>query len=143
MSKKEIIHDNWGEIHIDVESGDEWLKFGVPSNFTEDFSPCMVRLPGPNVQEIVHLAFQGEFLDEIYAAAAYLTAFEVFENQRFRAELVCHLEDIDFKKSNQIQRKRFRKLIEATNLAHYEPVQRNGEDTILVAQATILLNKLV
>ncbi len=142
MSKSGTIHDDWGEIHFDNVSGDRWLKFGVSSNFTEDTSPRLVRMPGPGVNEIIQLTFNSDYIDEIYAAAAYLSAIETFEQKHFRAKLVKRLEEFDLKELNDLHRERFRTLIEATNLAHFEPILHNGEDTAIVEKATRLLSQL-
>lgn len=143
MRPIENIYDNWGEIYLADDTGDKWLKFNVNSNFTEDASPRLVRLPGPSVNEVIQLVFSSDYNDEIEASATYLTAFEVFEQRPFRQKLVKRLEEFDLKELNDSHRERFRMLIEATNLAHYEPITKNGEDISIVERATKLLNQLV
>jgi RsiW-degrading membrane proteinase PrsW (M82 family) len=138
----ETVHDNWGEIYVDDTSGDKWLKFSVASNFTEDTSPRLVRMPGPGVNEVIQLTFNSEYLDEIFAAASFLSAKETFECQLFRTKLIKRLEEFDINELNDLHRERFRTLIEATNLAHYDPITKNNESPIIVEKATRLLNQL-
>lgn len=136
------IYDNWGEVYIADDTGDKWLKFHVTSNFTEDISPRLVRLPGPNVNEIIHLVFTSDYDDEIESSASFLTAFEAFEQRIFRQKLIKRLEEFDIKELNDSHRERFRLLIEATQLTHQEPILRNGEDISIAERARFLLNQL-
>lgn len=142
MRSIECIYDNWGEIYVADDTGDKWLKFHVSSNFTEDLSPRLVRLPGPTVNEVIHLVFTSDYSDEIESSATFLTTFEAFEKQTFRHKLIKRLEEFDLKELNDSHRERFRLLIESTRLAHQEPILKNGEDISIPDRATILLKQL-
>jgi protease PrsW len=136
-------YDNWGEVYLAEDTGDKWLKFMVASGFTEDTSPRLVRLPGPSVNEIIHLVFTSDYDDEIESSASFLTAFETFEQRVFRQKLIKRLEEFDIKELNDLHRERFKLLIEATNLTQHEPIIKNGEDISIVERATRLLYQLV
>jgi protease PrsW len=140
MRKKHDLKDDWGEVYIDASTGDEWLRFGVPSRFTEDLNACLVRFPGPNLNEIINLSIDTDE-NEIYAAAAYLVAMETYENQRFRTKLVRRLEEFDLKELDQVHRERFKILIEATDLATQQSSMET--DSEINARATKMLAQLV
>jgi protease PrsW len=116
MHKVSALQGGWAEVHFDDTTGDKWLKFGVASNFTEDIRPCLVRFPGPSINEIVHLSFNSDCKEEVLAAGAYLQAMETFEQHSFRQKLSKRLEEFDLKELSGWHRERFLLLVEATGL---------------------------
>lgn len=140
MQYNQSLEEGWGEVYNDRETGDQWLKFGVSSAFTEDVNVRLVRLPGPNVNEVINLTFTSAYEDEIEAAATFLTAQEHFENSPFREKLLTRLEEFDLKELGDLHRERFRVLIEQTNLAtHFDAKFQEKE---ICARATKLLSML-
>lgn len=142
MHKVEEIYDSWGEVHLDTFSGDKWLKFKVASNFTEDYSPRLVRLPGPDINEVIHLTLHTPHNDEILAAAEYLAAKETFELKYFRPRLLARLEEFDFKELSDFHRERFLLLITATNLSTHFVHHKEQEFAPICERATRLLTQL-
>jgi protease PrsW len=116
MKKVAVLQGDWAEVHSDDTTGDRWLKFGVASTFTEDIRPCLVRFPGPNINEIVNLSFNSDCKEEILAAGTYLQAMETFEQLSFRQKLGKRLAEFDLKELSGLHRERFQLLLEATGL---------------------------
>jgi protease PrsW len=119
MQKTAMLEGEWAEVHSDDTTGDKWLKFGVPSNFTEDIRTCLVRFPGPSINEIINLSFHSDTHEEVFAAAAYLRYMETFEQHLYKNKLSKRLEEFDIKELSGLHRERFYLLIEATDLTSH------------------------
>ncbi|MFZ4542411.1 MAG: PrsW family intramembrane metalloprotease [Saprospiraceae bacterium] len=142
MHKHSDLFDNWGELYLDVKTGDKWLKFGVPSEYTDDVSPRLVRYPGPGVEEIIQLSLLSTHTDEIYAAANYLFAKENFENHNFREKLIVYLEELDYDTMAEFHRERIKMLMLATNLNSAEPLMRSSQPLDISIAANRILKNL-
>jgi|SRR5450432_788899 hypothetical protein len=100
VGESTLVHsdkDKWTKTYLNSTTGDKWICFSVDTGQQGGGYKILGRLPLPNTDELIEIALQSHFDDEIFAACRTLTDKEQSKNKEFRKAIIDKLEQIDDK----------------------------------------------
>jgi protease PrsW len=147
--------DTWAKNFFDPLTGDKWLRYTIKHNEDGIAEYRLLHLPEPNITELVHIALNTPYADEIQAAAYYLDIKASRTGSVFRSELLGVMENLDLTALTAAQRTRLQHFIEETALTtpnepKHLPAQHNfvnlppdlPQFEEIASRATLILTKI-
>jgi hypothetical protein len=131
------------------------LRYTIKHNEDGIAEYRLLHLPEPNITELVHIALNTPYADEIQAAAYYLDIKASRTGSVFRSELLGVMENLDLTALTAAQRTRLQHFIEETALTtpnepKHLPAQHNfvnlppdlPQFEEIASRATLILTKI-
>jgi protease PrsW len=145
----------WAKTYFDPLTGDKWLRYTIKTNEDGTSEYRLLHLPEPDMRELVRIALNTPYSDEIQAAAYYLDIKASRTGSVFRSELLTVMESLDLSSLNPAQLTRLENFIEETALTtpnepKHLPAQHNfvnlppdlPQFDVISARATTLLDRI-
>ena len=111
----EKLDGGWTTKYVNKEKNEMWLKYVI---YPERgyFWNLMLIDPKPNTDELINIALESDFDDEIHASAVRLVLDEKVSKIDYRQKLIEKLEEFDFTNLNKTDRKRIKTIIQSAEL---------------------------
>lgn len=114
LTQTEIIGGGWATKYIDNSTKHQWLKYVVDDRGF--FVNLIFISPQPTTDELIEIAFNTNYGDEVSAAATRLNIEEQTYKKEYRQKLIDRLKKIDIVKLGTTERERIKTIIQAAQL---------------------------
>ena len=114
LTQIEIIDGGWATKYIDTTTGNQWLKYVVDERGF--FVNLIFISPAPTTDQLINIALNTKYVDEISAAATRLNIEEQSEKKEYRQKLTDKLTTIDISKLAPSEKERIKTIILASQL---------------------------
>ena len=114
LTKTETVDGGCATKYIDNTTGKQWLKYVVDDRGF--FENLMLISPEPTTDELIEIAFNSYYPDEVSAAATRLNLEEQFHKKEFRHKLIDRLKGIATSKLDTSEKERVKTIILASQL---------------------------
>ncbi|MFT3902576.1 MAG: hypothetical protein QM727_05355 [Niabella sp.] len=114
LTKTETLDGDWVTKYIDKTTGHQWLKYVVDDRGF--FVNLILISPPPTTDELIEIAFNTNYSDEVSAAATRLNIEEKSEKKEYRQKLIDRLQLIDASKIDGAEKQRIKTIIIAAQL---------------------------
>ena len=116
----ELESDGWTTQYLNKSTGEYWLKYvnEIHRGFTTWSVHLMKINPRPTTNEIIGIALDSPFHDEVIAAATRLYLDEQEYKLEFRGDLIDRLTQINIHRLSAKEKNRLKDIIEHASLLH-------------------------
>jgi hypothetical protein len=114
LTQTETIDGGWATKYIDKSTGHQWLKYVVDERGF--FVNLIFISPSPTTDQLIEIALNTKFIDEISAAATRLYIEEQSDKREYRQKLIDKLTVIDISKLDTTEKERIKTIIQAAHL---------------------------
>jgi hypothetical protein len=114
LTQVETIDGGWATQYIDNSTGHQWLKYVVDDRGF--FVNLIFISPPPTTDQLIEIALNTNYFDEISAAATRLNFEEQSDKKEYRQELINRLNLIDISKIDTEGKERIKTIILAAQL---------------------------
>jgi len=114
LTQTETLDGGWATKYIDNSTGQKWLKYVVDERGF--FVNLMFITPPPTTDQLIEIAFNTKYVDEISAASTRLNIEEQSEKKEYRQKLIAKLKSIDVSKLDTTEKERIKTIILASKL---------------------------
>jgi hypothetical protein len=114
LTQVETLDGGWITKYIDNSTGHQWLKYVVDERGF--FVNLIFISPLPTTDQLIEIAFNTEYDDEISAAATRLNIEEQSDKREYRQKLIDKLTTIDISKLAATEKERIKTIILASQL---------------------------
>jgi hypothetical protein len=122
LTQVETLDGGWATKYIDNSTGHQWLKYVVDDrNF---FVNLILISPPLTTDQLIEIALNTNYVDEISAAATRLNFEEQSDKKEYRQKLIDRLNLIDISKIDTAEKERIKTIILAAQLT--DRVNRRG-----------------
>ncbi len=104
----------WATKYIDNSTGHQWLKYVVDERGF--FVNLIFISPPPTTDQLIEIALNTKYIDEISAAATRLNFEEQSDKKEYRQKLIDHIKQIDISKLDTTEKERIKTIILASQL---------------------------
>lgn len=111
----EKLDGGWTTKYVNKQKNETWLKYVIDLE-RGYFWNLMLIDPKPNTDELINIALESDFDDEIHASAVKLMLDEKVSKIDYRQKLIKKLEEFDFTNLNKTDRKRIKTIIQSAEL---------------------------
>ena len=94
LIETETLDGGWTKIYTDEKTNEKWMRYVIDLE-RGYFWNLMLIAPKPNTEELINIALNSEFDDEIHASAARLMLNEKISQIDYRKKLIEKLEEFD------------------------------------------------
>ena len=115
LTEIEKIDGGWTRIYLDDKTGEKWIEYVIDPE-RGYFWNLMSISPKPNTDELIKIALESEFEDEIHASSVRLFLDEQQNGLEYRQKLIEKLSNLDLKKLNSNDKKRIETIIQSAKL---------------------------
>jgi hypothetical protein len=115
LIETETLDGGWTKIYTDEKTNEKWMRYVIDLE-RGYFWNLMLIAPKPNTEELINIALNSEFDDEIHASAARLMLNEKISQIDYRKKLIEKLEEFDIHRLYKSEKTRFRTIIESSEL---------------------------
>ena len=114
LTQTETLDGGWTTKYIDNSTGHQWLKYVVDDR---GFSVNLIFIsPPPTTEQLIEIALNTNYIDEISAAATRLNFEEQADKKEYRQKLIDHLKQIYISKLDTTEKERIKTIILASQL---------------------------
>ena len=113
LTKIETLDGGWATKYID-NSGHQWLKYVVDDRGF--FVNLIFISPPPTTDELIEIALNTSYADEVSAAATRLNIEEHSDKKEYRQILIDKLKQLDISKLDTVEKERVKAIILAAQL---------------------------
>lgn len=110
----ETLDGGWATKYIDNSTGHQWLKYVVDERGF--FVNLIFISPPPTTDQLIEIALNTNYIDEISAAASRLNFEEKSDKKEYRQKLIDKLTKIDISKLDTTGKERIKTIILASQL---------------------------
>ena len=114
LTQVETLDGGWATKYIDKSTGHQWLKYVVDDRGF--FANLIFISPLPTTDQLIEIAFNTKFVDEISAAATRLYIEEQSNKREYRQKLIDKLTTIDISSLDATEKERIKTIILASQL---------------------------
>ena len=114
LTQNETIYNGWATKYIDNSTGHQWLKYVVDERGF--FVNLIFISPTPTTDQLIDLALNTHYVDEVSAAATRLNIEEQSDKREYRQKLIDKLNTIDVSKQDAAEKERIKTIILAAQL---------------------------
>lgn len=114
LTQTETLDGGWATKYIDNSTGQQWLKYVVDERGF--FVNLIFISPPPTTDQLIEIAFNTNYVDEISAAATRLNIEEQSDKKEYRQKLIDKLKLIDVSKLDTKEKERIKTIILASQL---------------------------
>lgn len=114
LTQVETLDGGWATKYIDNSTGHQWLKYVVDDRGF--FVNLIFISPPPTTDQLIEIALNTNYIDEISAAAIRLNFEEQSDKKEYRQKLVDRLNLIDISKIDTAEKERIKTIILAAQL---------------------------
>ncbi len=114
LTQTETIDGGWATKYIDNSTGHQWLKYVVDDRGF--FVNLIFISPPPTTDQLIEIAFNSNYSDEVSAAATRLNIEEQSDKKEYRQKLIDKLKTIDISKLDTVEKERIKTIILAAQL---------------------------
>ena len=104
----------WATKYVDNSTGHQWLKYVVDERGF--FVNLIFISPPPTTDQLIEIALNTKYIDEISAAATRLNFEEQSDKKEYRQKLIDHIKQIDISKLDTTEKERIKTIILASQL---------------------------
>ncbi len=115
LEKIKTLDGGWTIMYIDRSTNKEWIKYSVDPGRGYYFN-LMLTTPQMTTKDIMDVAFESKYLDEVGAAAHRLFLEEQFDQKEYRGALLRRLIQFKIENLDKAEKERLRTIIEASQL---------------------------
>ena len=109
-------HDGgWTRIYLDEKTGDKWMQYTIDPD-RGYFWNLMIISPKPNTDELIKIALESEYEDEIHASSVRLFLEEQQNGLKYRQKLIDKISELDLTKLPLKEKKRIEIIIQSAQL---------------------------
>ena len=114
LTQIETLDGGWATKYIDNSTGHQWLKYVVDDRGF--FVNLIFISPTPTTDQLIEIALNTKYVDEISAAATRLNFEEQSDKNEYRQKLIDKLTTIDISKLDTTEKERIKTIILASQL---------------------------
>ena len=114
LIQTETLDGGWTTKYIDNSTGHQWLKYVIDDRGL--FVNLIFISPPPTTDQLIEIALNTKYVDEISAAATRLNYEERSDKKEFRQKLLDKLRTIDISKLDTTEKERIKIIILASIL---------------------------
>ncbi len=114
LTQVDTLDGGWATKYVDKSTGHQWLKYVVDDRGF--FVNLIFISPPPTTDQLIEIALNTNYSDEISAAATRLNIEEQSDKKEFRQKLIDKLNTIDILTLNAVEMERIKKIILAGQL---------------------------
>lgn len=114
LTQTETFDGGWATKYIDKSTGHQWLKYVVDERGF--FVNLIFISPPPTTDQLIEIALNTKYVDEISAAATRLNFEEQSDKKEYRQKLIDKLTTIDISKLDTTGKERIKTVILASQL---------------------------
>lgn len=114
LTQTETIDGGWATKYVDNSTGHQWLKYVVDERGF--FVNLIFISPPPTTDQLIDIALNTKYTDEISAAATRLNIEEQSDKREYRQKLIDKLKTIDASKFDTVEKERIKTIILASQL---------------------------
>lgn len=107
----EVPDEKWFTKYIDPGTGEYWLMYKILIAYDGNSNINLLRLPQPDVNELIRIIITSQFEDEAVAAVNLLSYNEKIDNREFRDNLIGELEKLRPESLTFEEKEKFKKVI--------------------------------
>ena len=115
LTEIEKLDGGWTKIYLDEKTGDKWIEYVIDPE-RGYFWNLMNISPKPNTDELIKIAFESEFEDEIHASSVRLFLNEQENGLEYRQKLIDKISEFDLNNLNSKDKKRIETIIQSAQL---------------------------
>ena len=115
LTEIEKLDGGWTKIYLDEKTGDKWIEYVIDPE-RGYFWNLMNISPKPNTDELIKIAFESEFEDEIHASSVRLFLDEQENGLEYRQKLIDKISKFDLNNLNSKDKKRIETIIQSAQL---------------------------
>jgi hypothetical protein len=115
LTEIEKIDGGWTRIYLDEKSGEKWIEYVIDPD-RGYFWNLMNISPKPNTDELIKIALESDFEDEIHASAVRLFLDEQQNGLEYRQKLIDKLSEFDLTNLNSKDKERIETIIQSAQL---------------------------
>ena len=115
LTEIEKLDGGWTKIYLDEKTGDKWIEYVIDPE-RGYFWNLMNISPKPNTDELIKIAFESEFDDEIHASSVRLFLDEQENGLEYRQKLIDKISEFDLNNLNSKDKKRIETIIQSAQL---------------------------
>ena len=115
LTEIEKLDGGWTKIYLDEKTGDKWIEYVIDPD-RGYFWNLMNISPKPNTDELIKIAFESEFEDEIHASSVRLFLDEQENGLEFRQKLIDKISEFDLNNLNSKDKNRIETIIQSAHL---------------------------
>lgn len=116
LTQVEAFDGGWATKYIDNSTGYQWLKYVVDERGF--FVNLIFISPPPTTEQLIEIALNTNYIDEISAAATRLNIEEQSDKREYRQKLINQLTKIDIPKLNATEKERIKTIVLASQLTN-------------------------
>jgi hypothetical protein len=114
LTQVETLDGGWAAKYVDNSTGHQWLKYVVDERGF--FVNLIFISPAPTTDQLIEIALNTTYIDEISAAATRLNLEEQSDKKEYRQNLIERLNLIDVSKIDAAGKERIKTIILAAQL---------------------------
>lgn len=115
LTEIEKLDSGWTKIYIDQKTGEKWMKYVIDPD-RGYFWNLMLINPRPNTDELIKIAMNSDFEDEIHASSVRLFLDEQQSGLEYRQNLIDKISGLVLKNLNSKEKKRIETIIQSAQL---------------------------
>jgi hypothetical protein len=115
LTEIEKIDGGWTKIYLDVKTGEKWIEYVIDPD-RGYFWNLMNISPKPNTDELIKIALESQFEDEIHASSVRLFLDEHQNGLEYRQKLIDKISEFDLTNLNSKDKKRIETIIQSAQL---------------------------
>jgi len=114
LTQAETIDGGWATKYIDNSTGHQWLKYVVDDRGF--FVNLIFTSPQPTTDQLIEIALNTNYFDEVSAAATRLNIEEQSDKREYRQKLIDKLTILDISKLDREEKERIKSIIQAAQM---------------------------
>lgn len=114
LTQTETLDGGWATKYIDKSTEHQWLKYVVDERGF--FVNLIFISPSPTTDQLIEIALNTKYVDEISAASTRLNIEEQSDKKEYRQKLIDKLRIIDVSKLDTTEKERIKTIILASQL---------------------------
>ena len=115
LTEIEKLDGGWTKIYLDEKTGDKWIEYVIDPE-RGYFWNLMNISPKPDTDELIKIAFESEFEDEIHASSVRLFLDEQENGLEYRQKLIDKISEFDLNNLNSKDKNRIETIIQSAQL---------------------------
>lgn len=116
LTQTEVLDGGWTTKYIDNSTGHQWLKYVIDER---GYFVNLIHISPPlSTDQLIEIAINTNYVDEITAAATRLNIEEQTDRREFRQKLIEKIKTINTSKFDTTQKERIKTIILAAQLTN-------------------------